>query len=74
MLSAKCMSMKVSVSDVVMPHVNGHKLTGNERLLLQELRSASPQPAWAHGAKSRSRVFAPAKVYMIAQVSGVDLR
>jgi hypothetical protein len=41
MLSAKCMSMKVSVSDVVMPDVNGCKSTGNERLLLQELRSAS---------------------------------
>jgi hypothetical protein len=41
MLSAKWMTMKASVSDVVMPDMNGRKINCNERLLLQELGSAS---------------------------------
>lgn len=46
MLSATWTTIKVSVSDVVMPSMNGRKSTGNKRPLLREIperdNAASP--------------------------------
>jgi len=41
MLSATWMSMKVSVSDVVMPGMNGRKMNRQQKALSREFRSAT---------------------------------